>query len=694
MRKEPKREGVMDHQWQGSESDQNCDTLWNSEEPQDLFELLEKLQTSRLDDQRCVLPPVQNSSQKKESNQDLLNEFLRHPQPYPMIVIPPSGGYWVDGTNHEYQLDLEGNSVTPEYTWSPQLELDDTPNIYRKIFLGMDHFNFTAFDPNVGHLVMSLKVEKTENGRVWILLRTRTGLLHDILPSSLLGENFSAGQLAKLLCDQIITERFQPVTFPKASEMLTAYDEHILVNTFKFGVIYQRHAQTTEEELFGNISHSPAMDEFLSMLGHHIKLKDFQGFRGGLDTHYGQTGKESIYTQFQGCEIMFHVSTLLPYTEGDTQQLQRKRHIGNDIVAIIFQDSNTPFSPTIIASNFLHAYIVVEALEPKSPQTRYKVSVTAKDDVPFFGPPLPQPSVFTKGNRFREFLLAKLINAEHACYKSEKFAKLEDRTRTSLLQSLHDGLVQKTQEFCGTGLCFENNKTDVNGTSSRFFDSVRKALTGRSRSQSIESNLSNVTPKRSSTSVSSSNTTFGDLTPTSIKGSGSIKYWYRRSPSQGSTHSRNNDTISVGAQERSGSGPNTPMSSPETPPLTQHITCESDSSSINSLELERVSANSEDSCRGADSGNLNTVQSCSVCTESCRSQRPSCQAMQKQIESLKLEVVKLKTDKLELLRQNMTSQRDLKKLKEKEVRLTTELSLTKRELFRLQAAHTEALASI
>lgn len=28
---------------------------------------------------------------------------------------------------------------------------------------------------------------------------------------------------------------------------------------------------------------------------------------------------------------------MLPYTAGDTQQLQRKRHIGNDIVAIVFQ---------------------------------------------------------------------------------------------------------------------------------------------------------------------------------------------------------------------------------------------------------------------------------------------------------------------------------------------------------------------
>lgn len=34
-------------------------------------------------------------------------------------------------------------------------------------------------------------------------------------------------------------------------------------------------------------------------------------------------------------------------------------------------------------------------------------------------PPSPQ------GPEFQEFLLTKLINAEYACYKAEKFAKLE-----------------------------------------------------------------------------------------------------------------------------------------------------------------------------------------------------------------------------------------------------------------------------
>lgn len=99
-------------------------------------------------------------------------------------------------------------------------------------------------------------------------------------------------------------------------------------------------------------------------------------FRGGLDTQHCQTGRESIYTQFEGREVMFHVSTLLPYTEGDPQQLQRKRHIGNDIVAVVFQETNTPFVPDMIASHFLHAYIVIQPVNAGTPDLKYKVHTT------------------------------------------------------------------------------------------------------------------------------------------------------------------------------------------------------------------------------------------------------------------------------------------------------------------------------
>ena len=54
-----------------------------------------------------------------------------------------------------------------------------------------------------------------------------------------------------------------------------------------------------------------------------------------------------------------------------------------------------------------------------------QVVVTARSDVPDFGPSMPDEAVFNSGNDFRELLLTKLINAEHACYKAEKFASLE-----------------------------------------------------------------------------------------------------------------------------------------------------------------------------------------------------------------------------------------------------------------------------
>lgn len=97
---------------------------------------------------------------------------------------------------------------------------------------------------------------------------------------------------------------------------------------------------------------------------------------------------------------------------------------GNDIVAIVFQEENTPFCPDMIASHFLHVFIVVQ---PTGNKEEYKVCVTARDDVPDFGPALPSPCIFRKGSEFKDFLLAKLMNAETAAYKAEKFAKLEVR---------------------------------------------------------------------------------------------------------------------------------------------------------------------------------------------------------------------------------------------------------------------------
>lgn len=117
------------------------------------------------------------------------------------------------------------------------------------------------------------------------------------------------------------------------------------------------------------------------------------------------------------------------------------------------------------------------------------MAVTARKDVPFFGPTLPQPSVFKKGPEFKDFLLTKLINAENACYKAQKFAQLELRTRASLLQNLAEDLKNKTLEFLGTGVRIEpgavspqpDGTPKQDGPGARFIDTVKKALISKVR---------------------------------------------------------------------------------------------------------------------------------------------------------------------------------------------------------------------
>uniref|UniRef100_A0A8C9WEK0 RAP1 GTPase activating protein n=1 Tax=Scleropages formosus TaxID=113540 RepID=A0A8C9WEK0_SCLFO len=427
---------------------------------------------------------------------------LARKRPYPLILLPQFGGYWIEGTNHEL-----GSEPDPEQLLSPasrvKLESNTTAKIYRRHFLGKEHFNYYSMDSALGHLVFSVKYDVIgDQEHLRLLLRTKMKTYHDVIPISCLTEFPNVVQMAKLVCEEVNVDRFYPVLYPKASRLIVTFDEHVISNNFKFGVIYQKFGQTSEEELFGNSEESPAFVEFLEFLGQKIELHDFKGFRGGLDVTHGQTGTESVYHNFHNKEIMFHVSTKLPYTEGDSQQLQRKRHIGNDIVAIVFQEESTPFVPDMIASNFLHAYVVVQVENACSDNVLYKVSVTARDDVPFFGPALPDPAVFRKGQEFHEFLLTKLINAEYACYKAEKFAKLEERTRTALLETLYEELHVNSQAMMGLG--GEDDKLENgSGGGGGFFESFKRVI--RSRSQSMDAmGLSNKKPHTVSTSHSGS----------------------------------------------------------------------------------------------------------------------------------------------------------------------------------------------
>ncbi|KAH8244170.1 hypothetical protein KR026_001729 [Drosophila bipectinata] len=666
------------------------------------------------------------------ASQRLLEEALAKPAPYPMILLPLHGGYWLDGTEHECAYDARGNPVLPQTTWMAKFETDDTAKCYRRFYAAREHSNLVGQDEQLGPVLISIKTENVANQEhMRILLRLRTGTMHELIPVSCLGAQPSPAKMVRLLNEQIQVDNFMPVLCPKASQLISVYDEHVLVSHFKFGVLYQRYGQSTEEELFGNQQTSPAFDEFLDVLGQRIRLKDHKGYRGGLDIQNGHTGDTAVYEVFKEREIMFHVSTLLPHTEGDPQQLQRKRHIGNDIVAIVFQETNTPFSPDMIASHFLHAFIVVQPIEPNTPHARYKVSVTARDDVPFFGPTLPNPAVFRKGQEFKEFILTKLINAENACYKADKFAKLEQRTRTSLLQNLVEELREKTRDFLGADLSQatagsptpETPKAESGGgnAGSRFIDTVKKALIMRVRSQSVDTGNSHGPGHQDKFSV---NTKLGTLnskkeaqpemqTPnlntcsrTASKSSSKSKSSNESTSSspditsrQANNNNINNTSSNGGLLSQNGTGVGVASSGVN---AAQNVSVAvasmsetSDDSSLNSVDLDPMMAHLDggatyiDSDTGLESMSSAeaTTKACSLCLDGVQStmmgSSPSNETIVK-IENLRQEVTRLKCDKLDLLRQNVTCQRDIKRLRERELSLQGDLSAAGREILRLR----------
>ena len=150
--------------------------------------------------------------------------------------------------------------------------------------------------------------------------------------------------------------------------------------------MYCRNGQQTEEEMYNNEEGGKAFNEFLELIGQKVRLKGFNKYKAGLCNKNDSTGLYSVYAEHQDNEIMFHVSTLLPYTPNNKQQLPRKRYIGNDIVTVVFQEPEAkPFIPNL-KSQFQHVFIVVRALANGS---GFAVAISRAKSVPMFGPPLP-----------------------------------------------------------------------------------------------------------------------------------------------------------------------------------------------------------------------------------------------------------------------------------------------------------------
>ncbi|PWA25671.1 hypothetical protein CCH79_00001444 [Gambusia affinis] len=331
---------------------------------------------------------------------------------------------------------------------------------YHKFFYGREHQNYFGVDENLGPVAVSVRRERLDDGKekegmqynYRITFRTsqlttlRGAILEDAIPSTA-RHGTARGLPLKEVLEYVIPElNIQclrlALNSPKVPEQLLKLDEQGLSFQHKVGVLYCKAGQSTEEEMYNNESAGPALDEFLDLLGQRVRLKGFTKYRAQLDNKTDSTGTHSLYTTYKDYELMFHVSTMLPYTPNNRQQLLRKRHIGNDIVTIVFQEPGAlPFTPKNIRSQFQHVFVIVRVHSPCTDNVCYSVALSRSKDVPPFGPPIPKSVTFPKSAVFRDFLLAKVINGENAAHKSEKFRAMATRTRQEYLKDLAENFV-------------------------------------------------------------------------------------------------------------------------------------------------------------------------------------------------------------------------------------------------------------
>ncbi|XP_011504382.1 PREDICTED: signal-induced proliferation-associated 1-like protein 1 [Ceratosolen solmsi marchali] len=338
----------------------------------------------------------------------------------------------------------------------PIESIDEGAYYYRRYFLGREHQNWFGMDEQLGPVAISIR---RDGQQYRIVVRTSELLtLRGSVPEEALAgarpqqARIPTREILELVAPEVQMNCLRLGT-PAAEEALARLDEQGLSNRYKVGVLYCRAGQRTEEEMYNNQHAGPAFLEFLDSIGQRIRLRGFEGYKAGLDTRTDSTGTHAVAATHRGAEVTFHVSTMLPFTPNNRQQLLRKRHIGNDIVTIVFQEPGAlPFSPRRIRSQFQHVFIIVRAISPCTDSTQYSVSVSRSKEVPVFGPPVPSGATFPKGKHFADFILAKVINAENAAHRSEKFATMATRTRQEYLKDLATNYSSTT--FVETGQKF------------------------------------------------------------------------------------------------------------------------------------------------------------------------------------------------------------------------------------------------
>eukprot|EP01119_Soliformovum_irregulare_P009264 TRINITY_DN224_c0_g2_i1.p1 TRINITY_DN224_c0_g2~~TRINITY_DN224_c0_g2_i1.p1 ORF type:complete len:916 (+),score=295.60 TRINITY_DN224_c0_g2_i1:118-2865(+) len=300
-----------------------------------------------------------------------------------------------------------------------------------------DHIHFTD-DGKDEKMSVVVSFDKPGTCQARGIIRTKKGEHRIIIPETMSQDKKDMLTYVKTLYPEFANVKFVQTTDYDVVNQLVVYEEKQKITKYKFGMINLQEWMdlSNENQIYSSVEISKDYHDFMECVGEIVSTQGWQKFSGGLDTKENLTGEKMIYTPFRGIEIAFHVSSFIPFNEKDTQQIGRKKYVGNDVVVVVFKECSQKLDVNVFASQFNHVFCVVEKSKHSTPtQTMYEVNFAVKGGVSPFGPFLPSPSIFRAGADFREFLLTKLINGERSSMHAPQFRSYS-RTKKMLLEDI------------------------------------------------------------------------------------------------------------------------------------------------------------------------------------------------------------------------------------------------------------------
>ncbi|KAF2826546.1 hypothetical protein CC86DRAFT_446228 [Ophiobolus disseminans] len=269
------------------------------------------------------------------------------------------------------------------------------------------------------------------------------------ITAGLVSEAFCSSSYVGVLPDDIFQTFYAPLDttsppVPLPDDDMTrravaTFDRIATIDSHKVGVIYIDEGQTKERDIFMNNLGSPAYTAFISDLGTLCRLKDAKFNTGGLDTRDDADGEFTYCWRDRCMELVFHITTMMPTNKDDDMTYpNKKRHIGNDFVNIIFNDSGLPYDFDTFPSAFNYVHIVISPesrasfvdrrldADPDGRSRYYKVQAISRSDFPDMS-----PAVETKILCGRHLAGYCRLIAINACVFSEVWSAREGRETSS-----------------------------------------------------------------------------------------------------------------------------------------------------------------------------------------------------------------------------------------------------------------------